>query len=231
MLARPCSRHCSASTSAWCWSITKCTARSSSGRSVRPNCMARDGEVEPIDEHHHHQPAAHRRGDGLRHFVDEGVVLALVLLREPHQDHDHHRHEDHDHPRALRELEICDHQRDHRRHDRAGAVDEQAPAPALFLVCGVMLGHAGLRQRERREHADRVERDEPVDLGVGRDQHHDAGDGQEDDAVREHEPVAALGELAGHEVVAGVERREAGKSAKLVFAASTRISIVPAWRQ
>ena len=47
---------------------------------------ARDGEVEPVDEHHHDEPPAHRSRDGLGHFVHEGVVLALVLLREPHQD-------------------------------------------------------------------------------------------------------------------------------------------------
>ena len=69
----------------------------------------------------------------------------------------------------------------------------------------------GLRQREAGEHADRVERDEPVDLGVGDDQHRDRGDGEEDDAVREDQAVPALGELAGHEVVFGVEAREAGE--------------------
>ena len=33
-------------------------------------------------------------------------------------------------------------------------------------------------------------------------------DGEEDDAVREHEPVAAVGELAGQEAVAGDDRRQ-----------------------
>ena len=61
------------------------------------------------------------------------------------------------------------------------------------------------------EHADGVERDELVDLGVGHEQQHDGGDGQRDDAVGEHQPVAALGELAGHEVVAGVEAGQAGE--------------------
>ena len=59
-----------------------------------------------------------------------------------------------------------------------------------------------------REHADRVERDQPVDLRVGDDEHDDRRDREEDDAVREHEPVPALGELARHEVVLGVEARE-----------------------
>ena len=47
---------------------------------------AGDGEVEPVDEHHHDEPPAHRRGDRLGHFVHEGVVLALVLLGEPHEE-------------------------------------------------------------------------------------------------------------------------------------------------
>ena len=101
-------------------------------------------------------------------------------------------------------------------------------APAGFLVREVVLGHPRLRERERREHADRVERDQALDLRAGRDDEDHRSAGQEEDPVREHQPVPALGQLLGHEVVAGVERREPGKSANDVFAASTRMSIVPA---
>ena len=46
-------------------------------------------------------------------------------------------------------------------------------APARLLVQSVMvLGHAGLGQREAGEHADRVQRDEAVDLGAGDDDEH-----------------------------------------------------------
>ena len=47
---------------------------------------AGDGEVEPVDEHHHDEPAPDRRGDRLRHFVHERVVFALVLLGQAHEE-------------------------------------------------------------------------------------------------------------------------------------------------
>ena len=76
---------------------------------------AGDGEVEPVDEHHHDEPAPHRRGDGLRHLVHERVVFAFVLLGQAHEEHDHDRHEDDDHPRAVRELGDRDHDGDRPR--------------------------------------------------------------------------------------------------------------------
>ena len=142
------------------------------------------------------------------------MVLLLVLPGQTHEEDDHDRYEHDDDPRAVRELEDGDHDVDDKGQERAEAVDEQPPAPTLLLLADVVLGHAGLRQRERREHADRVQRDEPVDLGVGGQQQDDRGDREEDDPVRENEPMAALRELAGHEVVTGVEGREAGKVGK-----------------
>ena len=44
------------------------------------------------------------------------------------------------------------------------------------LMREVVLGHAGLRQREAGEHADGVERDEAVDLGAGGEQQDDRRD-------------------------------------------------------
>ena len=38
------------------------------------------------------------------------------------------------------------------------------------------------------------------------------GDGEEDDAVGEHELVAAVGQLAGQVAVAGDDRRQAGEA-------------------
>ena len=65
-----------------------------------------------------------------------------------------------------------------------------------------MLGHPGLAQRETGEHSNRVQRDEPVHLTTGGCQGADGGPGKEEDAVGEHQPVAAYGELPRHEVVA-----------------------------
>ena len=73
------------------------------------------------------------------------------------------------------------------------------------------LGHARLRQGERGEHADGVERDQLGDVGLEEDDRDGAGDGQGDDAVGEHQAVAALGELLGHERVVGVEAGQAGE--------------------
>ena len=67
----------------------------------------------------------------------------------------------------------------------------------------------GLRQRERREHADDVELDQPRELGVVHvDQQ--AGEARQDQhAVGEDEPVPAVAELRGHEPVAREDRRQA----------------------
>ena len=84
-------------------------------------------------------------------------------------------------------------------------------------------------KRERHEDADHVERNQRV--GVAAEDHQeDAGEHAEaDDAVGEREPVALVHELAGQVAVARENRRQPGKSAYAVFAASTRISIVAAW--
>ena len=71
------------------------------------------------------------------------------------------------------------------------------------------LRHPGLRQREGREHAEGVQRDHRGDARAEHDDDDARGGGQRDDAVREHEPVPALGELPGHEGVARVEARQA----------------------
>ena len=54
---------------------------------------ARDGEVEPVDEHHYDESPANRCRDGLRHVMFERGVLPLVLLRQSHEEEDHDGHE------------------------------------------------------------------------------------------------------------------------------------------
>ena len=169
------------------------------------------GEVEPVDEDEDGEPAhdrcPHRSGD-----VDLQLTpLSLVLARQPHQEDDHDRDEHHDEPGTVGELRDGDDHVDDQRHHRTGAVDEEPEAPARLLLGDVVLGHAGLGERERREHADGVERDQAIDLGPGEQEQDDRRHGQEDDAVREHEAVSPLRELARHEVVAGVERRQTGE--------------------
>ena len=92
-----------------------------------------------------------------------------------------------------------------------GAVDQQPDPPAGLAEPQVPLGHPGLRQRERGEHADRVERDQPGDVRIERDHQGDRRAGQREDPVGEHEPVPARRELPRQEVVARVEVRQPGE--------------------
>ena len=88
-------------------------------------------------------------------------------------------------------------------------VDREAVPPAGLAEPEVTLGHPGLRQRERGEHADRVERDQRVDVGLEQITTSTVdGDRETDDPVREDQAVPALGQLARHEVVVRVEVRQ-----------------------
>ena len=80
--------------------------------------------------------------------------------------------------------------------------------PAWLPFAQPVPHHAGLRQGDRGEDADRVERDEGIDLSAERDEHDDRDDGQDDDAGAERQALAAEGEAAGHEAVAREDRRQ-----------------------
>ncbi len=71
-----------------------------------------------------------------------------------------------------------------------------------------MLGHAKASHREAGEHAHGVHADQDVQLSPGHDQERLGGDGEDDDPVREHEPVAPAREAVGEERVL---RDEAGE--------------------
>jgi len=83
--------------------------------------------------------------------------------------------------------------------------DDLLVPPVRPLVAAEEAGHAEPGQRERREHADGVERHQPVDVGAREGQQRAGQDGQHDDAVGEHQPVPALGEPPGQEGVLGHE--------------------------
>ena len=59
--------------------------------------------------------------------------------------------------------------------------------------------------REPGEDADRVERDQRVDVRADRQQQRERRDGQHDDAVAERQPVPASGQLPRQEGVLGDE--------------------------
>ena len=95
-----------------------------------------------------------------------------------------------------------------RGRERAETVDRQSRTPAGLLDADMPSGHPRLRQRERREHADRVERDQLVDVGLEQDDQHRGRGREPDDPVREDQSMPTHRELAGHEVVGGMEVRE-----------------------
>ncbi|MFT3853954.1 MAG: hypothetical protein QM733_14605 [Ilumatobacteraceae bacterium] len=72
----------------------------------------------------------------------------------------------------------------------------------------VVTDHPGLAEREAGEHAERVQRDQLGDVAVEDDDQDPGDDGQEDHAVGEHQPVAAVGELPREETVLGDDRRQ-----------------------
>ena len=102
---------------------------------------------------------------------------------------------------------------------RREAVDDELVLPAPFAQAQVVLDHAGTGHREAGEDADRVDADEDVHLGVGPDEQRLGGDGEDDDPVGEHEPVATAGELAGQEGVLGDEAREVREAVEARVAA------------
>ena len=68
--------------------------------------------------------------------------------------------------------------------------------------------HAGLRQGERDEHADHVERQQRLRVAAERDDEDRREDREHQDAVREREPVALVHELARQVAIARHDRRQ-----------------------
>ena len=61
-----------------------CTARSSSGRSVRAYCIAlADAAVQVVEQDQHRVAAQHRRGGGLERTLRQLLLLRLVLVVQP----------------------------------------------------------------------------------------------------------------------------------------------------
>ena len=74
------------------------------------------------------------------------------------------------------------------------------------------VGHARLRQREREEDADRVERDEAGDARVEDPDQERGHEGEDRDPPREDEAAAAVGELPGQVPVRRLQRGQPGKA-------------------
>ena len=119
----------------------------------------------------------------------------------------------------MAELGDEDDHEDERGRDRAGAVDDALAVQLSGVLAADRLeqprpmpDHPRLAQREREEDAEDVELDQPGDVGVEGDDQKRRDQREENDPVREHEAVAAVGELVREVVVApeqGGEHREA----------------------
>ncbi len=174
---------------------------------------------------------AHRRLVELAHQNDrvdarrqrDVGVVDLELSRDPvvvpadrlHQQEDDDHPQDRD-PRTVRELGDQDDNQHRAGHHEAESVDGPTAVVLQSLravgrvpeqPCPVP-HHAGLTQRERDEHPDDVELDEPGHLGVERDDQRDREEGQHDDAVAERQPIAPGVELARHVAVPREDRAQ-----------------------
>jgi hypothetical protein len=102
--------------------------------------------------------------------------------------------------------------RDDDEHDegeqRTEATDRGAVVPACFPEPHGPHHHAGLRQGERQEHADHIERNQPVLIAAEDDDERRRAEAQSDDAVREGELVAAgFANWRRHVAIAGDDTR------------------------
>ena len=94
---------------------------------------------------------------------------------------------------------------------RSDGVDRKPARPSRLPQSPVVHDHPGLRQRERHEQTHREERDERADLTAECDEESAGAKREHQDPVREHEAIAAIGELAGQEPVGGDDAREPGE--------------------
>ena len=101
------------------------------------------------------------------------------------------------------------------KHDEGGdgahGVDGEADLPVGLAEAPVVDDHSRLGEREPGEHADGVQRDEVGDVTAEHDDQCSGQGGEHEDPVGEDEPIAAVGELAGEEAVAGDDPGQAWK--------------------
>ena len=165
-------------------------------------------EVQTVDEHEHDMAAKYRGHEGVADVLLQLAALLVVLLVQPDQGGDEDDEQHDDDPDALAELHDDKDQNDAERQHRGETVYGELVLPALLAHADVMLGHASARHGEAGEDADRVDADQDAHLGVGPDEERLGADGEDDDPVREDQPVAAPRESAREE---GVFGHEAGK--------------------
>ncbi len=157
---------------------------------------------------------AHEASELLLHVLGRNLsgFLGLAVVMPDEEEHeDDHRDDDENHPCTTGELGDGDDDAHESRRDRTHDVDDGRREPPLLALPEVVDDHSALRESERREDADRIERDECARLGAERQDEHHGGERENHDAVAEHQTVSQLLESAGEEVVGRDERGEAGE--------------------
>jgi hypothetical protein len=176
------------------------------GHVIRPQ---RRGVVQRLDHaamdarHEHDERVAGRRRRHVAGLDLEGQVEGHVVPLDGLEQHDDRRDDDDRHPRADGELGDADDQCDHAGGGGADAADRGPHPPTRLAPVALVHHHARLADRERREHADGVERYEGAGDAAEGDDEKRSRPAQEDDAVAEHQAVAPVAELPGQEPVTG----------------------------
>src|SRR5450759_2520845 len=180
--------------------------------------------VHATDRQNHPMAADRRRLVVVIQRQVGGQTAGMTMDAAKNQHYDWY--EDQDDVRAVLELRSRKDDGHDRGHEGAKTVDHHLRLPtglvaqrrtALFDLPSLTqvtdlpptMCHAGLRERERKEYAYRVERDQGVDAGFEDDDEQASDQGQEDDAARENQPAATEGKLPRHETIGGEKSAEA----------------------
>ena len=143
-----------------------------------------------------------------RRFRRELVGSLHIMRVNRTKQHDLHRQDDNHHPGSVGELRDRDDEQHHERRQRADSVDDDAALPTRLATPPPAHHHAGLRQRERAEHAKCVQWNQSTDTSAKGPQHERRRDPEHDDADRIREAIPPEGELAWQESVAPEEIRQ-----------------------
>jgi hypothetical protein len=138
------------------------------------------------------------------------VDPVVVPVHAAHYENEHGNRQ-YDHPGSAQELRGYHHAEHDSGDQRTETIDRYPTLPAGAAVPLPVANHAALRKGERDEDTDQVELNQPVEISVERNDQSGSRDRQDENPVREDEPVAELKELARHEAVLRQYRSQTGK--------------------
>ncbi|OIQ76621.1 hypothetical protein GALL_416940 [mine drainage metagenome] len=115
-------------------------------------------------------------------------------------------------PSTLSELEDCEDYDNYRGSDAGCHVDGHLDTPATLFAHVSTLRHSKASHREAHEHADCVEGNELVYMGSDDEQQGNCQRSENDNAIGESEPVAALHQLSRQESIFCNETGQEGET-------------------